>query len=106
MADVYKKLYQGQPGASPTTLYTVPAGKAALIKRIVATNPTGTDRTLTLWHDGTANANVILPPATILAGGWGEDDGLYVLEAGDTISGQASAASAITVTIYGLETPA
>ncbi len=106
MADTYKKLAQAQPGTAPTVLYTVPAGKVALVKRIVATNPSGTDRTLKLWHDGSTDPFVVLPPAPILAGGWAEDDGLYVLEAGDTFQGQASAASAITVTIYGLEADA
>jgi hypothetical protein len=103
MEHSWRKLYQGQPGTSATTLYTVPGATAAIIKHIRVTNPTGTDRTIKLWHDGTANANVILPAATVLAGGWAEFDGNILMEAADTMSGQASAATALTVTIYGDE---
>lgn len=106
MADAFKKLYQGQPGTSATTLYTVPASTAVIIKHIRVTNPTASDRTVKLWHDGTADANVILPAATVLAGGWAEFDGTILMEAADTLSGQASAATALTVTVYGDEVTA
>ena len=36
-------------------------------------------------------------------GGWAEFDGAILMEAADTLSGLASAATAITYTIYGLE---
>jgi hypothetical protein len=103
MEHSFRKLYQGQPGTSATTLYTVPGSTAVIIKAIRITNPTGTDRTIKLWHDGTADSNVILPAATVLAGGWAEFDGTILMEASDILSGQASAASALTVTVYGDE---
>jgi hypothetical protein len=103
MSDAFRKLYQGQVPASATTLYTVPAVTTAIVKHIRAVNGTASDRTLKLWHDGTADANLILPAATIVAGGWAEFDGNILMEAGDTLSGQASVATAITVTVYGDE---
>jgi hypothetical protein len=103
MAEAFKKLYQGQVPSSATTLYTVPGSTQAIIKHIRVVNPTGTARTIRLWHDGTADSNAILPPVSIGAGEWAEFDGAILAEAADTISGQAAAASAITVTIYGLE---
>ena len=103
MTDSYKKLYQGQPGTSATTLYTVPSATQAIIKHIRVVNNDSTARTIKLWHDGTAAANVILPATPVRAGGWAEFDGTITLEASDSFSGQASVASQVTVTIYGLE---
>lgn len=105
MTDTFKKLAQAQVAASPstTTLYTVPASTQTVVRHIRMVNTTGTDRTLKLWHDGTNNVNVILPPTTIKAGGWAEFDGTLTFEASDTLISQASAGSAITVTVYGLE---
>lgn len=103
MAETWKKLYQGQVGSSATTLYTVPGATEAIIKHIRAVNTSGTARTIRLWHDGSADANAILPPVELGPGEWGEFDGSILAEAADTISGQAGAATAITVTIYGLE---
>ena len=105
MPDSYKKLYQGQPGVAAGTLYTVPASTTAIIRHIRIVNNTGTARTITLWHDGITDTFLILPATSIDAsGGSGEFDGVIPMEAADTLSGQASAASAITVTVYGLET--
>lgn len=103
MTDTYKKLYQGQPGTSATTLYTVPAATQAIVKHIRIVNNDTSARTIKLWHDGTADANVILPATPVRAGGWAEFDGTITLEASDSFSGQASVASTVTVTIYGLE---
>lgn len=65
----YKKLFQTQPGTSAGTIYTVPASTETLLKTITAVNPTGTARTLALWHDGTNDATAILPAISIVAGG-------------------------------------
>lgn len=103
MAETYKKLYQAQLPNSAGTLFTAGGSASIIVKHIRLTNTTGTDRTATLYHDGTAATNNILPAATIKAGGWAEFDGAILMEASDTIAGEASAASAITCTIYGLE---
>jgi len=103
MAEAWKKLAQGQLPSTVGTIYTVPASTETIIKHIVLSNPTGSDRTAALWHDGTTDAFNILPPTTIVAGTWAEFDGVLTLEAGDTIAGDSDAATAVTFTIYGLE---
>ena len=75
--ETFKRLYQGQPANSATTLYTAPASTQTLIKTITITNPTGSAQTITFWVAGTADMNGILPPISIDAGGFAvyDDDG-------------------------------
>lgn len=105
MTDSFKKVAQAQIAGSPstTTLYSVPASTQTVVRHIRVVNTGIVDRTLKLWHDGTADSNVILPPATIKAGGWAEFDGTITMETGDTLVGQASAGATLTLTAYGLE---
>ena len=103
MAETYKKLAQGQLANSTGTLYTVPANTSALIGHIRLVNNTGASHTAKLYHDGTTDAQAILPTLTIEAGGWAEFSGGLVMEASDTMSGVADAATSITYTIYGME---
>jgi len=99
----YKKLYQGQPTSSIAALYTVPVSTATRITYISVTNTTVTDRTFELYHDGSAATNNILPPSTIVAGGFAEFEGGLLMEAADTLQGKASVSATLTVTIYGIE---
>lgn len=105
MADSFKKVAQTQVAGSPSTstLYTVPASTQTVIRHIRVVNTAVNDRTLTLWHDGTADSNMILPPTTIKSGGWAEFDGTITMETGDTLIAQASAGASLTLTAYGLE---
>jgi hypothetical protein len=103
LSGVFKKLYQGQPASTGTTLYTVPAATQTQIKYIVVTNTTGSDRTIAVYHDGTGAANNILPASTIVAGGFGEYNGDILMETGDTLYAVASVSSTLTVTVYGIE---
>ena len=103
MAETYKKLAQGQLANSTGTLYTVPANTSALIGHIRLVNNTGASHTAKLYHDGTTDAQAILPTLTIEAGGWAEFSGGIVMEASDTMSGVADAATSITYSIYGME---
>jgi hypothetical protein len=105
MADAFKKLAQTQVAGSPSTstLYTVPASTETVVRHIRIVNTAVNDRTIKLWHDGTADSNVILPPATVKAGGWTEFDGTITMETGDTLVAQASAGASLTITVYGLE---
>jgi hypothetical protein len=98
-----KKLAQTQVAASATTVYTVSTGKQATIEHIVLANPTGSARIVTLWHDGSADTNVILPATPILAGGHGIFSGTLRMEASDTLVADADAATAVTLTAYGYE---
>jgi hypothetical protein len=103
LSGTYKKLYQGQPASTGTTLYTVPAATQTHIKYIVVTNTTGTDRTFTLYHDGTGAANNIVPASTVVAGGFAEYNGDILMETGDTLYCVTSVSTTLTVTVYGIE---
>lgn len=105
MSDAYKKLAQAQLAASPgtTTLYTVPGSTEAIVSHIRVVNVSGGAVTVKLWHDGTADVNVVLPEVTLEAGEWGEFDGTITMEAADTLVGQSDTATAVTVTVYGDE---
>lgn len=103
MAETYKKLYQGQPGTSAATIYTAPASTAAIVKSIRIVNTTASAATIKLFQSGTADTNVILPATSIDAGGFAEFDGTLTLAAADTLAAQAGTATAITVTVYGVE---
>jgi hypothetical protein len=96
-----KKLVQVQAASTGAAIFTATAKTEVVHIRV--SNPTGTARTIKLWHDGLTDATNILPAATVAAGGWAEFDGLIYLEVGDTIGAEASAATALTVTIYGEE---
>jgi len=98
-----KKLAQAQAAASATAIYTVPASTRAEIPHIRVVNPTASARTVSLWHDGSADVNMILPPVTLDAGHWAEFDGLIYMEAGDTLVADSDAATAVTITVYGKE---
>jgi|SRR5687767_12829321 len=111
MADTYKRLVTGAPaqvGVTDTTIYTCPASTSAVIKKIAIVNTSGTDRTVKINHVPSGGSvgptNVILNTTTILAGGGAtDDDAILLLQAGDFISAIASAAGAITVVLYGIE---
>jgi hypothetical protein len=75
----YEKLYQGQPAAAGSTLFSVTTTHTYLVKSIMLANPTGTARTIKLWHDGSADINTLLPVVTIGAGEWAVyNDGRWV----------------------------
>lgn len=101
MTDTFALLYQGQPTNSAATLYTAPASTQVIVKHIRVVNPTAADHTIKLWQNGTTDSKLILPVTTVLAGGWGEFDGVILMSATDTISGQCDASTTITVEIYG-----
>lgn len=101
--DTYKLLHQGQVASSATTLFTVPSGKSYIVKHMVVTNPTGTDRTFTLWRNGSTDAFNVLPATTVVTGGSIEWNGTMALGEAETLVAQASAATALTLTIDGDE---
>ena len=104
MTDTYKVLAQGQLPAVAGVLYTVPGGTQTIVSRIVLANTDNVNpRTATLYQNGTAATNEILPPTSIDPGARYVDDGRYTMAATNTIQGKADAASEITYTIYGLE---
>lgn len=103
MADTYKRIYQGELSTSSGVIYTVPSGTQAIIKSMRIVNTSASETTIKLWNGGSSNANVVLPPVTIDAGGFAEFDGTLTMTSGDTLVAQAGANTALTMTIYGLE---
>jgi hypothetical protein len=109
MADSFKRLYKGQPGTSAATVYTVPAGKQAIIKQIRAVLVAGADSSIGLFNGGTDADDRILPDVPLRAGSGDEadgylvDDGTLTLDEGDTIAAVAGHAAAVTLMIYGDE---
>jgi hypothetical protein len=105
MAEEYKRLYQVQVAASPSTsTYTATAGRQTIIKQIrIANTSSSSSATIKMWNGGSTDPYVILPPTTIDAGGFGEFEGTITLAASDTLVFQASSATTLTVTVYGVE---
>lgn len=107
MATTPMKLWQGQPSTAAATEYTVPASTTAIIKNIVLCNTTATAATVTLYMvtsggtPGVANAIVysynVNPNDTIVI------DGSFVMGAGDFLAAVQATASAITVTVSGVQ---
>lgn len=91
-----------------TTMYTVPALTAALIDKFTANNTSGATATLDIYivpSGGTAGASNKLVSALSLTAGQILDVGLqnHILNAGDFIATNASAATAIVVRASGRE---
>ena len=86
-SDTFKVLAQGQLPNAIATIYTVPASTAAIVKTIHLVNTTAGTVTASLTVKGTAAANQILPPISILAGGFAVygDDGWQVYNSGGQI---------------------
>ena len=103
MTLTYKVLAQGQLAAVAGAIGTVPAGRQWIIKQIRLVNSTGTDRTFALYVNGVAAANNIFPTTTLPAGVIVDDVGTITLNAAETLQGEASAATAITFSVFGLE---
>lgn len=81
--ETFKRLYQGQPANTATTLYTAPASTQTLIKTVIVANPTASDRTIKFWIAGSADANNIMPAITVVAGGFAvyDEDGWHFYNA-------------------------
>ena len=104
-------LYEGQPGTTDGTLYTVSAtaGSFVIVKEILINNVTGADATISLARNGTAAtagnciyaytltipANTLVPLGTFST----------VLNASDTLHGLQGISGALVVTISGVTGP-
>lgn len=107
MADTSKTLYgPGQPGTTNGTLYTVPASTVTTITSIHVCNTTGAAATLNLALNGTAAtaANCIMFEFAVPANAILDmNTGIVLDAAAETIQGLQGTASALTVTISGVE---
>lgn len=103
-SDAYQLLHQSQLPSSVGTLATVTSAKDWIVKHITVVNNDASARTFALYRGGTTAAKIITPPAiAIPAGGMAEWDGTMCFDAGETISGVASVATQLTITISGDE---
>lgn len=84
-------------------LFTVAASKRVTLKQIIVANTTATVATVTVGQSGTAAANQFIPAVSIPGNTVVTFDLTLVLEATETIDGLQGTASAITLTISGVE---
>lgn len=102
------RLYQGQPGTSEATLYTVPAATTVIVKQVVAANVSAAAATISLSlvpSGGTAGAtNRLLGAVSIPANSSLSLDLSQVMTAGDFLSASQGTAAAVTLTISGVTT--
>lgn len=104
MTDTFKTLSQSQLPSSAAAQYTVPASTQAVVKRAHLVNTSGAQVTgIKLFSGGTAAANQITPAVTLEAGEGIDYQLDATLAAAGTIAGVAGTASAVTLTLYGLE---
>lgn len=108
MANTLLKLAQVQLGTSDGLIYQVPAGTTTTITLIVITNTDTSDRTFRLHHVNSAGSSLasnalyydyavaakrtFVPPLAGMVG-----------TAGQMLRGLASAGTAVTVTVWGIE---
>ena len=109
MALTVKTLNDGQLGSTAQgTLYTVPTGKATIVKNQRFVNRDTATRTMNLYYlrFGGANtsARLLLPSnLSLAAGGLVIEQDELTMAAGDLIQGDASVASKIDFVISGIE---
>lgn len=103
MADVLSRLAGPANIASGTsTVFTGTTAHTYTIKHIRIVNPTVGNVIIKLGIGGVADANLILPAASIDAGGFAEFDGLIVMAGTETLQANASA-TGMTITVAGLD---
>lgn len=105
MANTPKKLAQVELGTSDGSIGGPAAGKFWTISSIVVANTSGASRTFRLHHTGgsSTTGNALFYDASISANAVIEGLRGVVLESSQTLRGLASAASAVTVSVFGIE---
>ena len=99
MANTFKRKTGNSVGTTLTTIYTVPASTTTVMIGGIVSNVTGTDADIVVvTSDGTNDINLIgtdtpIPANTALS----FIDGKIVLETGDTVKVQGSAANQLDV---------
>ena len=109
MALTVKPLYDGQLGTTAkASLYTVPSGKAAIVKNMRVVNTDTATRTVNLYYlrSGLSdtNARLVIPGnLSIAPGAMAVEDNELTLAQGDQVLGDASVASKLDCVISGIE---
>jgi hypothetical protein len=108
MATTYKVLGQGAPAnTSNADLYTVPAGKQAVISTLQVANVTADEVTFTIYvriaGAAAANSNAIAKDVSVLGNSMLAITTGMTLGATDKVTIQSSFANALTFTMFGSE---
>lgn len=106
MALTVKNLANGQlVTTSQSMLYTVPSGKAAIVKNIRVANTDTTARTFNLWFKLSGGTARLISPAamSLSAGQMAIEDQEITLGAADQIQGDGSVATKLDYVISGIE---
>lgn len=105
-----KRLGQAVLTTSSLAIYTAPASTSTIIKEAVLANTSANSQDATLYivpTPGTAAAaadvNCVVPAVSIPAGTVRVIDLSQVLNTGDILAAKASAGTAITITVSGVE---
>lgn len=99
-----KRLYgPGQLAAAAATVYTVPAGRIAVIRNIHIVNPTAGDLTFTMSIGADAAATRIFSAQASLAEDSFDSFAPFVLNAGEVLQAYASVAASLVLTVDGEE---
>lgn len=88
---------------SGQTLYTVPAGKTAIIKQLVVTNVTGSSATFSLYIGSAATPNALFSATSVAANDAIVINLSQVLNSTEILTALASANSTLNITISGVE---
>lgn len=98
-----KLLANGQLAASTGTLYTVPSSTTTIIKSILLVNTDTSTRTVNLFVSSGTNRRIIPKDLSLKAGESYIFDEVLTLEATHTVKGDASSATVVDYTIFGVE---
>ena len=101
----YGLLAQVSLGASPSLVYQVPSGRRAVVEYRSLVNYSAGNRDATLYSGGTADANRIFSVRNLSSGATADSSAVLRLGPGDSIYGEASAASSIAISLFGYEEP-
>lgn len=105
MTVTQKILANGQLPSSIGDLYECPANYQAKVQNIRATNTDSVARTVNIYilpSGGTAR-RIWPKDLSLTQGDTAVDDSAFTLDQGDKVQGDASAASVVDYTIYGME---
>lgn len=111
MAQTLKVLIDGQfLTTSPAAYYTAPANKQTVIRRLVITNVSGSDATVTLYlvsgSGSPSNSNMVIKARTLIAGESyvSPECSSQILGNSGKIVGTASVDNSLNVYASGIET--
>lgn len=92
-----------QLGNAAATVYTVPAGRVAVIRNIHIVNPSAGDLTFTASIGADAAGTRIFYQESVLSGDSFDSFAPFVLSAGEILQAYASTAATLVITVDGEE---